>query len=439
MQQHRGSAGASYSRSLKKQLWRGLAAVALFFGAGGYWAAVAPISGAVVAHGQLVVGSNVKKVQHPTGGVVGDLRVKDGDHVKAGDVLLKLDETITRAALEGITKKLDELSARAARLEAERYGYRPLEFPDALTSRQSDPLVNQFMTTERDLYNARRDAHALRKSRLEQRVAQLEQEITGLQHERDARVRQAAITKKELAGLRQLDDQKLVQIQRLNAIEKEAVSLEGQHGQLLASLAQAEGRIVETEMQMASLDDELRVETTNELREVQAEIAQLEERRIAAQDQLDRVEIRAPSSGRVHQSTAHTVGGVITPGEVVMLIVPEVDALELEARVNPPDIDQVHVGQEVKVHLQAFNRRTTPTLSGQVSRIAADVTKDQQTGALYYVVRVKLSTDEMAKLGELHLSPGMLADAFIKTSDRTALDFLLRPVTDQLARAFKER
>ncbi len=192
-------------------------------------------------------------------------------------------------------------------------------------------------------------------------------------------------------------------------------------------------------MQIASLEDELRVETTRELREVQAQLAQETERRIAALDQQQRVEIRAPASGYVHQSIAHTVGGVISPGEKIMLIVPEKDPLEVEARVNPPDIDQIHLGQMAQVQIHAFDRRTTPKLAAEVSRIAADVTKDPQTGAFYYTVRLRIAAAELARLDKGKLTPGMIADAFIATADRTALDYLTRPIADQMARALKER
>ena len=428
-----------YAGSLRSQAAAGALVLALFFGAGGLWATLAPLSGAVVAQGQMVVSSNVKKVQHPTGGVVAELKVKDGDRVTSGQLLLKLDETVTAANLSATLKKLDELYARAARLEAERFGYRALAFPETLTVRSADPQVAEVLKTETELYKARRDAHEQQKSRLQERINQLRQEIVGLEVEEEARKKLEVVTKKELEGLRHLDNLKLVQYQRLSQVERDSINLERQKGQLQAQMAQTNGKILETELQIVSLTDELRVETTKELREVQAEIAQEEERRIAALDHQKRVEIRSPSDGFIHQSIAHTVGGVINPGEPIMLVVPEAEALDVEVRVNPAEIDQVHIGQPAKIQVHAFNRRTTPQLKGEVSRISADVTKDPQTGVSYYVVRLKIGPEELAKLGENKLTAGMMADSFITTSDRTALDYLTRPIRDQIARAMNER
>lgn len=428
-----------YSGSLVTQTAIGAAVLALFFGVGGLWAATAPLTGAVVAQGQVVVGSNVRKVQHPTGGVVAELKVKDGDAVEEGQLLIRLDETMTAANLAATNKKIDELTARAARLEAERFGYRPLTFPVALTARQSDPLIAELISTETELYAARRDAHAQQKSRLQERINQLRQEIVGLEVEEAARQKLETVTHKELAGLRHLDKSKLVQYQRLSQVERDAINLEQKKGQLQAQTAQTQGRILETELQIVSLTDELRVETTKELREVQAEMAQEQERRVAALDQQTRVAIKAPAAGIVHQSTVHTVGGVIAQGEPLMLIVPANEALEVEVKVNPSDIDQVHIGQPAKIQVQAFNRRTMPKLTGEVARLAADVTKDPQTGASYYTVRIRLSPEELARLGDHKLTAGMLADTFISTSARTALDYLTRPLYDQVARALTER
>jgi HlyD family secretion protein len=428
-----------YRGSLSTIAAKGAFVLTIFFGAGGLWAGVAPLTGAVLASGQLVVGSNVKSVQHPTGGVVAEVAVRDGDRVREGQVLLRLDETITAATLASAEKKIDELEARAARLEAERFGFQPLAFPPSLTARAGDAQVKEILTTETALYNARRDAHQQSTSRLQERIKQLRQEIVGLEVEQVARDKLEVVTVKELDGLRHLDKLKLVQFGRLSQVERDAINLERQKGQLAAQIAQARGRIIETELQIAGLDDQLRVDTTKELREVQAQLAQEREKRVAALDQQQRVEIRSPSAGYVHQNIAHTVGGVIKAGEPIMLVVPENDPLEVEVRVNPPDIDQVHIGQPARIQLQAFNRRTTPKIAGSVSRIAADVSKDQQTGALYYTVRIRPAAEEIAKLGEVKLTAGMLADAFITTADRTAFDYLTRPLYDQIARAMNER
>lgn len=428
-----------FDRALRRLTYKGAAILMLFAGLAGLWAAHLMISGAVVANGQLVVTQNLRKVQHPTGGVVGELLARDGDFVQAGQIVVRLDETIIRATLHGITKKIDELQARGARLNAERSGYAPLEFPKVLTDRKSEPDVAEILTTETALYEARKTSHALRKQRLGERVQQLGKEIESLSADLAAKRQLAEITNKELAGLRTLDSQRLVTTQRLHNLERDAVNLAGQQGQLTAGIAQAEGKIVETQMQLASLEDELRAETTKELREVQAELAQQQEKRLAASDQLQRIDIRAPVAGQVHQSAVHTVGGVITAAEPIMLIVPTEELLELEVRIQPQDVDQLYVGQTAILRLNAFNRRTNPDIDATVSRVSADVSKDQQTGVLYYSARLTLDQASVAKLGGLKLQAGMQAEALIKTSDRTVLDYLTKPLFDQMRRAMRER
>lgn len=428
-----------HTQILRKLTREGLAIV-LIFGVGtAVWATQTQISGAVVAPGQLVLHNNDRKVQHPTGGVVGELNVRDGDIVKAGQILIKLDETIIRATLQGITKKIDELEARAARLNAERNGYSVLAFPERLELRKSETDVAEIVETERSLYEARKAAHILRKQRLAERVQQLEQEAESLRADLDSKIKLASITDFEIKGLRTLDRQKLVTTQRMNNIERDAVNLTGQQSQLLASIAQTKGKIVETQMQSSSLDDELRADTTKELREAQAELAQQQEKKSAALDQLQRVDIRAPISGRVNELRVHAVGAVVTTAEPIMQIVPSEEQLELEVHVQPHDIDLLHVGQVASVRLNAFNRRTTPQIDAEVTRIAANVMKDEQTGALYYLARLTLGDHSLAEIKDLKLQAGMQAEALIKTVDRTPLEYLIKPLHDQMSRAMRER
>jgi HlyD family secretion protein len=387
----------------------------------------------------LVVNQHVRKVQHPTGGVVGELRVREGSFVKAGDIVLRLDETVIRAGLQGVLKKIDELDARQARLDAERSGKPTLVFPERLASRTGEREVAEMLSTEQALFSARRTSHELRSSRLASRVQQLKEELNGNRAELAAKQKLAGITSRELTELRSLDARRLITTQRLNTVERDAVSLDAQQAQLSAQIAQVQGRIVETEMQAAGLDDELRAETTKELREVQAELAQLQEKRVAALDALQRIDLRAPVSGQVHQLAAHTVGGVVSPAEPVMLIVPTEEQLEAEVRVQPHDVDQLTIGQPAFVRLSAFNQRTTPELRGSVARISGDVVKDAATGQLFYAARVSLDPEAVRALGALKLQSGMQATAFITTSERTALAYLLRPILDQMSRAFRER
>jgi HlyD family secretion protein len=427
-----------HEKALRRGAIMGLSMIGLFIGTVGLWAATSTLSGAVVAGGQFVVDSYVKKVQHPTGGIVGELKVREGDRVEAGDLLIRLDETVTRANLQMVVKQLNEFAARRARLEAERDGAAELKVPVELADRLNDPAIATLLQSERTLFEARRSARAGQKSQLQKRIAQLQDEIVGLKAQQNSKVREAALIAEELKGVRELYQKNLVQLPRLNALEREAASLEGQRGQIVASMAQAEGRIAETSLQIIQIDEETRADVMKELRDIQAREAEFTERRVAADDQLKRIDIRSPSSGFVHQLSVHTVGGVITPAEPAMLIVPANESLDLEARVMPNDIDQVKIGQLAIVRVHASHQRTTPELFGTVSRISADVSRDQQTGAPFYTIRVALPAEQIKRLGQLRLQAGMQAEVFVQINERTPLEYFLRPLQDQIVRAFRE-
>ncbi len=425
--------------SIRRHIVIGVAVVAfLALGVGG-WASTAEISGALIAQGSLVVDSNVKKVQHPSGGVVGEVRAHDGDHVKAGDILIRLDETVTRANLAIITKGLNELYARKARLGAERDGVDAVAVPKELADRAGDPEVQEAIASERKLFELRRKARFGQKNQLQERIKQLQEQITGLTAQQDAKSKEMTIINQELQGVRDLWARNLVQISRLTSLEREEARLQGEHGQLIASAAEAKGKIVETELQILQVDQEFTSDVAKELRETDSKIGEYVERKVTAEDQLKRTELRAPQDGIVFQSTANTVGGVITAGDPVMLIVPEADTLLVEAKVEPRDIDQVQFGQPVVLRFSAFNMRTTPELNGTVVRVGADTSTDQRTGQSYYVVRISMPADELAKLGEVKLTPGMPVEAFIQTGERTMLSYLVKPLQDQLKRAFREK
>jgi HlyD family secretion protein len=424
--------------ALRRASLTGFSLIGLFGGTIGLWAATATLSGAVVAPGQFVVDTYVKKVQHATGGIVGELKVREGDRVNEGDLLIRLDETVTRANLQIVSKQLDELVARRARLEAERDGRERVELPEEFQARAADPAVGRLLEAERTLFEARRSAREGQKGQLRKRIAQLQDEITGLKAQQSAKAREAALISKELEGVRELYQKNLVQLPRLSALERDAASIEGQRGQLIAGVAQAEGKIAETALQIIQVDEETRADVMKELREIQGRIAELVERRVAAEDQLKRVEIRAPSAGYVHQLAVHTVGGVISPAEPAMLIVPSDEALDLEARVMPNDIDQVAVGQTAMVRVHTSHSRTTPEIRGRVVRVSADVTTDTKLGYSYYTIRVALAPEELKRLGALRLVAGMQAEVYVQTSERTPFQYLVKPLKDQIARTFRE-
>jgi HlyD family secretion protein len=313
-----------------------------------------------------------------------------------------------------------------------------MEWPDEFADRRGDAAVVKLWESERTLFEARRTAREGQKSQLEKRIAQLRDEIVGLKAQQTSKVRESAIIENELKGVRELYAKNLVQLTRLSALEREAANLEGQRGQLIAGVAQAEGKIAETALQIIQVDEETRAEVMKELREIQGRVAEYTERRVAAEDQLKRVEIRSPSAGYVHQLAVHTVGGVISPAEPAMLIVPVNESLKLTAKVMPQDIDQLTIGQHAYVRVHASNQRTTPELNGTVTRISADVTKEEQTGLTFYTISVALPAEEIAKLGGVKLQAGMQAEVFVQTHDRTPLQYFIKPLQDQIARAFRE-
>jgi len=415
-----------------------LAAIALVFGLGG-WAATTEFFGAIIAPGQLVVDSNSRKVQHPTGGIVGELLVRDGAVVKAGTIVVRLDDTQTRANLTIVVKALDELSAREARQQAERTGADTVSFPEALLSRLSDPDVEKAITGERQLFETRKSFREGQKAQLRERSAQLQQEITGYDAQILSKQKQVDWIIKELEGVRDLWEKNLVPIMRLTALERERERLTGETGQLTAAIAQAKGKIIENELQILQIDENMRTEVGKELAEIRAKSSELVEKRIAAEDQLRRVDIRAPIDGLVHQLAVHTVGGVIAPGEPIMLIVPQSDTLFVEAKIAPQDIDQIRIGQPAILRFVAFNQRTTPELNGSVTRISADVSEDPKTGMRFYTIRISVQEDEIDRLGGARLVPGMPVEALIQTSPRTVLSYFVKPFQDNLSRSFRER
>ncbi|MER8921120.1 HlyD family type I secretion periplasmic adaptor subunit [Mesorhizobium sp. M0802] len=429
---------ALHHRQVRRYLVAGVATCLLLVGGVGGLAAVTKMSGAVIAAGRLVVDSNVKKVQHPTGGVVGEIRVREGDRVKAGDILVRLDETTTRANLAIVSKGLDEFYARLARLEAERDGKDTISFPDVLTSRRDEAGVAASMAGEQSLFDFRHQARSGQRSQLRERIAQLTQESAGLTEQLQAKRREIELIQIELEGVRSLWHRKLIGIDRMTSLERDAVRLEGEHGQLTAGIAQVKGKASEIELQIIQIDQDLRSEVATDLRDTQGKISEFVERKVAAEDQLKRIDLRSPQDGVVLQLAVHTIGGVITPGEQVMQIVPVTDDLTVEAHIAPQDIDQVTMGQNAILRLSAFNRQTTPELTGTLSRISADLTIEERTGAAFYVARVTLPKTEVAKLRGLALAPGMPAEVFFPTGDRTMLSYLVKPMSDQIQKAFRE-
>jgi HlyD family secretion protein len=424
--------------SIRRHTLLALSSALLLVGGLGGWAVVTELSGAVVAPGAVVVDSHVKKVQHPTGGVVGEILARDGDRVRSGDVVIRLDETVARANLAMVLKSLDELAARQSRLEAERDGVKDVSFPTALRDRLRERDIADLARSEIRVFESRREARDGQKAQLKERIAQLQEQIDGLDLQAAAKADEIQLIQSELTGVEQLWRKNLVPITRVTALKREETRLRGERGQLISNIAQAKGRISETALQILQIDQDLRSEVSKELREIQAKVAELVERRVAAEDQLKRIDIRAPQDGFVHQSIVHTVGGVINAGESLMIVVPEADELSIEVKVSPQDIDQLQPGLDTVLRLSAFNQRTTPELKGRVSLIAADLVTDQRSGVQYYPVRVAFADGERDRLGAVKLVPGMPVEGFIQTGYRTVFSYLTKPIADNMAKAFRE-
>jgi HlyD family secretion protein len=425
-------------QSINRHTRLAVGGMALLIGGLGGWAWTTELSGAVVAPGTVVVDSHVKKVQHPTGGVVGEILARDGDRVRAGDVVIRLDETVARANLSMVSKSIDEMLTRRARLEAERDGAEMIRFSAELMARSDDIEASELIRGERKLFDSRREARAGQKSQLQERVAQLAEQIDGTKLQASAKADEIDLIASELTGVEQLWKKNLVPITRVTSLKREETRLRGERGQLISTVAQAKGKISETELQIMQIDQDLRSEVSTELREVQAKVAELVERKVAAEDQLKRIDIRAPQDGTIHQSAVHTVGGVIGPGDTLMLVMPEGDELSIEVKVAPQDIDQLRQGLDTVLRLSAFNQRTTPEIKGHVTRIAADLVTDERSGMSHYPVRIAIADGERDRLGSARLLPGMPVEGFIQTGYRTVFSYLTKPLADNLTRAFRE-
>ncbi len=391
------------------------------------------VAGAVIAEGQIAVESNVKQIQHPTGGVISEIRVKDGSHVHAGDVLISLDPTTSQANATIYSSAVDKLSAKEARLEAERDSRGAPRF----STTDSSASFTAARSDEDRLFKIHSAARAGEKAQLEQRIVQLKEQIRSYEEGARAKKKQIELINAELVGVRQLYQQNLVPLARLNALERDAAQLNGDVAQLGAAAAEANGKISETQLQIIQVDQTARAEAGNQLGEVENQLSEMRQRKVTAQQDYKRVQIRSPQDGVVDHLVVHTVGGVISPGEQLMLIVPDKDSLQVQAKLRPTDVDHVHVGQTASLRFSAFDQRTTPQMSGRVTHVSAEAQADEKTGASFYIINIEIPAAEVSK-AKLALLPGMPVEAFIQTERRSILSYLTKPLVDQLMRAFRE-
>ncbi|MGO4197864.1 HlyD family type I secretion periplasmic adaptor subunit [Rhizobium sp. YAF28] len=404
----------------------------------GGWAATTTLSNAVVGEATVVIDDNVKKIQHLVGGIVSEISVSEGSHVNAGDVLLRLDGTSVKANLGIINSNLAQLYVRRSRLEAERLG-QPSFSMDELEAKGVDLEGNKLLIDgEMQLFKTRQSSMVGRKKQLEEKMAQLDEEIKGDTIQLQAIDDATSLVNEELAATEELYEKKLVTMQKINSLKRQKADLDGSRGSRVAYRAQAEGKIAEIKLQVLQLDADQSAENSKDLTDVEGNIAEMEERRIAALDQLQRLDLKAPLSGRIYQLSVHTVGGVVTPGETLMLLAPDNRALTVEAKIATRNIDQVHVDQDVDIRFTAFDQRSTPEVQGKVLSVSPDAITEERTGAKYYPVRIRPEPESLAKLQGMKLYPGMPAEIFIKVADRSVISYLTKPLTDQMKHTFRE-
>jgi HlyD family secretion protein len=406
----------------------------------GGWASYASIVGAVIASGALSVEGNVKTLQHLYGGVIAEIRVKDGQVVKAGEVMIRLDSTATRASLDAIRTQLIGARARSARFTAERDRAPEIVFPgNLLLLAASDPNAAEVLAGERALFAARRRSLEGQQAQLNERIGQVKKEIEGLEFQRRSAETQLRIGKEELGQVEPLLEKGLITMQRLNSLRRSVAGLEGQVGHATTEIARAETKIGETALQISQTEKNFDSEVLRELRATLDTVGQLEQQRIAAEDKLLRVDITSPIDGVVNGLTVHTIGGVIEAGKPILNVVPQGERLIVAVKVQPNMIDQVRVGQRAVIKLKNFDRRTAPDLYGEVTFVSADREIDPRTQEEFYRATAEIGDDSMRKLEGVRLIAGMPADVFIQTTERTVLQYLVRPLSDQISHTFKER
>ncbi|MCF8708540.1 HlyD family type I secretion periplasmic adaptor subunit [Rhizorhapis sp. SPR117] len=400
-------------------------------------ATLVTITGAVAGAGQVAVASKVKSVAHPTGGVIAAILVQDGDRVKADAPLIRFDTRVAGVSASMSAMNLDQLLAQQARLQAERDGLSLIHFPAGLTL-HADPSARQAMAGEQRLFQLRRAALSGQQAQLAERVRQLQQQIASYQAQIAANQKQSALIEPERKGVRNLWERKLVTINRLNELERTAVSLEGNVAALQADIAQTRARIAEIRQQSIQIVQDSRSQAATQLAEVEQRLADQQVRTASAGDTFDRSVVRAPADGIVDALAYTTIGGVVPPAQTILRIVPDTGPMTVEAKISPADIDQIHTGQPARIAFAAFNRQTTPQLQGVVSLISAERFDDPRTGQGYYAVRIDVPETELQRLGGLQLVPGMPAEVYIQTGGRSLLSYLTKPLQDQFARAFRE-
>ncbi|KFB08427.1 Type I secretion membrane fusion protein, HlyD family precursor [Nitratireductor basaltis] len=408
----------------------------LLVGGVGGWAATAQLTGAVIAQGVVAVDQKLKTIQHRDGGIISAINVREGDQVSTGQILFRLEDAQTKAELSIVNTQLSELVARRARLVAERDMLPAMVFPADFDL--NDPANIISVSGEQRLFEGNKMHRESQKQQLELGIVQIGEEITGLEAQKESKSSEAEIVEAEYQKIKGLADKRLIEGSRVYTATRERARLLGERGEIDAAIARAKTRMSEIRLQIIAIDENGRTEAQRELSLVETRISELQDRSTAIADRLTRTDIRSPIDGIVNELNIHTLGGVITPAEVLANLVPLDAKLKVEVKLPPTAIDQVNIGQDARLRFSAFNQRTTPELDGNVTYVAAATSHDQSTGETYYLGNVEVAAAELEKLGDQTLMPGMPVEIFISTEERTALSYITKPFVDQLNRAFRE-
>jgi len=419
--------------------WVGLAVIVLFFGVGGAWSFLAPLESAALATGYIEAESSRKSIQHLEGGIIREILVKDGDAVRQGDVLLRLDPTKARSELAVLHDQLLAQQIREARLVAEREGGDKITWPAAVQARAADPAIAQALASESKLFDIRT---ALQRAKIHAAVKRREEsqaQIPGQKAVAEAAAKQITLYHEEEAGVRQLLDQGLASKPRLLAIQRAIADAESRRADSQAQVSRLVETVAENEVTIASIQRDRESEVADQLRQTEVKLNELGEQVRAAQDRLDRTEIRAPQDGTVTDLRVHTTGGVINPGEAIMDLMPRSDRLVARVQLRPEEINYVREGLSATVRLPAYRQRAMPMLLGRVSYVSPDRLTDKKTDKPYYAATIVLDASELSQLNGVEIKAGMEAEAMIKTGSTRVAFYALSPILDSFRKAFRER
>ncbi len=433
----RASVDAEIGLSLSRHVQLAFCAIFVLFFGFGFIAAVIEIEGAVIASGRVVVESNIKRVQHQEGGIVKEIHVREGQKVDAHDLLVRIDDTLPKTNLKIVQTRLFELWSLEARLSAERDDQTDIDLAEVAVG----SLVPEFSIAQqgqRNLLSARRQSQRAQKAQIAEQIDQYDEQIEGLIEQRDAKAKEAALIDQELRRLTGLLDKGLIKRGTVTSLQREKARIEGEHGRFAAEIAQSSQAIAERRVRILQITEDARTEVLEQLQAVRVEISELQEQRLAIRDQLNRAYIRAPQAGIVHQLTVHTVGRVVGPGEDLLAIVPQEDELVIDAQISPTDIDQIFTSQRAIIRMPGLHRGSTPELNANVMKISPDLLQDSITGNSYYNARLILPEEEIRKLSDVNILPGMPVETFVLSEARSILSFLTKPLSDHVSHMFRE-